>query len=532
MSTPTTNRRFVRANFVVAAGTGLSRLTGFGRVAALAYALGQTSLTDTYNLANTMPNVVYELLLGGILTTTLVPVFVSHLDHDDEEATDAVVSVAVVVLLALTVVAVLAAPLIVHLYTLRVPAVDQGAVRSEATTLARFFLPQIVFYGITSLGIALLNSRRRFAAAAFAPVLNNVIVIAALIALPHVVNGDINLDTALGNHSITLLLGLSTTGGIIAMTAVVWIAVGHAGIHIRPRLLWRHPAVSEVARLSGWTVGYVIANQIALLVVSILALRGEGELSAYQAAFIFFQLPHGLLAVTLITTFAPELAEAASRGDQTGYKDRLSLGIRLIALVIAPAAIGYAVLARPLVSALIERGALVEQPSRPHREHARLVRCRASGLQHLLVRAQRLLRAQGHPSAVLPQRRRERDQHRSRHRVRGPMGRAGPRRLVRGRLHDLCGARDVVAVTRHGWPRPALARSRRRAPDRRRDRDGRARLGLGLARRRSARHGRPDPLARRCRHRRRGVCRRAAFAPRAGGRRPPHPFEGPIGSAA
>ena len=178
MSTPTTNRRFVRANLVVAAGTGLSRLTGFGRVAALAYALGLTSLTDTYNLANTMPNVVYELLLGGILTTTLVPVFVSHLDHDDEEATDAVVSVAVVVLLALTVVAVLAAPLIVHLYTLRVPAADQGAVRSEATTLARFFLPQIVFYGITSLGIALLNSRRRFAAAAFAPVLNNVIVIA------------------------------------------------------------------------------------------------------------------------------------------------------------------------------------------------------------------------------------------------------------------------------------------------------------------------------------------------------------------
>ena len=163
MSTPTTNRRFVRANLVVAAGTGLSRLTGFGRVAALAYALGQTSLTDTYNLANTMPNVVYELLLGGILTTTLVPVFVSHLDHDDEEATDAVVSVAVVVLLALTVVAVLAAPLIVHLYTLRVAAADQGAVRSEATTLARFFLPQIVFYGITSLGIALLNSRRRFA---------------------------------------------------------------------------------------------------------------------------------------------------------------------------------------------------------------------------------------------------------------------------------------------------------------------------------------------------------------------------------
>ena len=165
-----------------------------------------------------MPNVVYELLLGGILTTTLVPVFVSHLDKGDEESTDAVVTVAVAVLLALTVVAVLAAPLIVHLYTVRVPAADVDAIREEATTLARFFLPQILFYGITSLGIALLNSRRRFAAAAFAPVLNNVIVIAALVALPHVVNGDITLDSALGNRTVTLLLGLGTTAGIVAMT--------------------------------------------------------------------------------------------------------------------------------------------------------------------------------------------------------------------------------------------------------------------------------------------------------------------------
>ena len=269
--------RHLLRTFVVAAGTGLSRLTGFGRVAALAYALGRRrSPTPTTSRTRCRTSCT-SCCSAASSRRPSCRSSSSHLDHNDEEATDAVVSVAVVVLLALTVVAVLAAPLIVHLYTLRVTALDQGAVRSEATTLARFFLPQIVFYGITSLGIALLNSRRRFAAAAFAPVLNNLIVIAALIALPHVVNGDINLDTALGNHSITLLLGLSTTGGIIAMTAVVWIAVGHAGIHIRPRLLWRHPAVSEVARLSGWTVGYVIANQVALLVVSILALRGEGD---------------------------------------------------------------------------------------------------------------------------------------------------------------------------------------------------------------------------------------------------------------
>ncbi len=358
MSTPAVSRRLVRANLVVAAGTGLSRITGFGRVAALAYALGQTSLTDTYNLANTMPNVVYELVLGGVLTATLVPVFVSHLDRDDDRATDAVVSVVVAVLLALTVVAVLAAPLIAHLYTLRTPAAEADAIREEATTLARFFLPQIPFYGLTALGVALLNARRRFAAPAFAPVLNNLIVIAALLMLPHLVDGAIDLDSAIGDTTITLVLGLGTTLGIVAMTAAVWIAVRHAGIRIRARFEWRHPAVREVARLSGWTIGYVIANQVALLVISILALREEGHFSAYQAAFIFFQLPHGLLAVSLMTTFAPDLAERATRGDMDGYRDRMSLGLRLLALVMAPAAIGYAVLAVPLVSALIERGAL------------------------------------------------------------------------------------------------------------------------------------------------------------------------------
>src|SRR4030095_961010 len=102
-----------------------------------------------------------------------------------------------------------------------VPRNVAGTIREEATTLARFFLPQITFYGITSLGIALLNSRRRFAAAAFAAVLHHVIVIAALVARQHVVNGDITLDSALGNRTVTALLGLGTTAGIIAMTAVV-----------------------------------------------------------------------------------------------------------------------------------------------------------------------------------------------------------------------------------------------------------------------------------------------------------------------
>ena len=314
------------------------------------------------------------------------------------------------------------------------PAAEADAIREEATTLARFFLPQIPFYGLTALGVALLNARRRFAAPAFAPVLNNLIVIAALVLLPHVVDGDIDLDSAIGNTTITLLLGLGTTLGIVAMTAAVWIAVRHAGIHIRARMEWRHPAVREVARLSGWTVGYVIANQIALLVVSILALREEGHLSAYQAAFIFFQLPHGLLAVSLMTTFAPDLAERAGRGDIDGYRDRMSLGLRLLALVMAPAAIGYAVLAVPLVSALIERGALSADDAILTAHTVGWFAAGLLGFSIYLFVLRGFYALEGHEASVLDQPRGERPEHRVGDRVRRALGSAGPRRLLRGRL--------------------------------------------------------------------------------------------------
>jgi putative peptidoglycan lipid II flippase len=142
------------------------------------------------------------------------------------------------------------------------------------------------------------------------------------------------------------------------MTVVLLPALRRAGVRIRPHLDLRHPAVRHVGRLSGWTLGYVLTNQASLLVVLILANREQGGVSAYTGAFIFFQLPHALVAVSLMTTLVPELSSAAHRGDHPTYRDRFSTGVRLMALVILPAATGYVVLARPIVSALLERGAL------------------------------------------------------------------------------------------------------------------------------------------------------------------------------
>ncbi|MGH9042857.1 MAG: murein biosynthesis integral membrane protein MurJ, partial [Acidimicrobiia bacterium] len=348
----------VRSSAPVALGTALSRLTGFLRLAALAYAIGFTRLTDTYNLANTTPNIVYELLLGGVLSATLVPVFVGHRDRDDDEATSAVVTVAAVVLIVLTVVGILAAPAIVRLYTLRVEGATAEAQQEVAAALLRLFMPQMFFYGLVAMASALLHAHRRFAAPAFVPILNNLIVTAVFLSLPALLDGTPTLDQVRDDTGLIVLLGLGTTAGIAAMALALLPALRRTGVRLRPVFSWRHPAVRKVVALSGWTAGYVASNQLALWVVLVLANGFAGGVSSYQGAFVFFQLPHGLVAVSLMTTIAPDLAGAAVRGDLAAFRARFDLGVRLMVLAILPAAAGYLVLSRPVVGFLLERGAL------------------------------------------------------------------------------------------------------------------------------------------------------------------------------
>ena len=255
------------------------------------------------------------------------------------------------------------------------------------------------------------------------------------------------------------------------MTAVVWIAVGHAGIHIRPQAAVAPPR-GERGRSALGLDRRLRDREPDRACWSSRSSRCEERESSPRTKprSSSSSSPTACSRSRSSRRSRPSSRKPRRGATTTGYKDRLSLGIRLIALVIAPAAIGYAVLARPLVSALIERGALSSSQAVLTGNTLAWFAAGLLGFSIYLFVLSGFYALQGHPPAVLPQRRRERDQHRPRHRVRGPMGRAGPRRLVRGRLHDLCGARDVVAVTRHGWPRPALARSRRRAPDRRRDR--------------------------------------------------------------
>ena len=346
-------RSLLRASAMPAVGTALSRVSGLVRVAALTAALGLTNVADVYNLANTAPNILYELVIGGVLSSTLVPLFIHAQDDPEDESTSVMVTVAFVAITVLTLIAVIAAPLLNRLFALSVDGPERASQIAIGDDFLLLLLPQVFFYGMTTLATALLHARRRFAAPAFAPVLTNVVISIAALIVYRVI------DPAQGDSSMNTVyvLGLGTTAGVAAMAVALLPAIRRAGIVLRWDFRPRHPAVKSVVRLSGWTVGFAIANQVSLLIVLTLARgAGVGAVSAYQYAFIFFQLPYGLIAVSIMTAVLPELATAARNGDDAAYIQKFREGLSLLLTFMIPAAGAYLFLGRPLIEILLQRG--------------------------------------------------------------------------------------------------------------------------------------------------------------------------------
>jgi len=354
---PVPSTGLLRSNVTVAIGTALSRLTGLIRVMVLGFVVGQTSLADAYNGANNSPNTIYELLLGGVLSASLVPLFTKQFERKDDEGTRAVITVSVIAISVLTIAAVLAAPWIFRLYSWNPSdAVDASEYRAVGTALARIFLVQIFFYGLTAIGTSLLNARRRFFAAAWSPVLANIVIITGILLVPSVMDHKTPvLGDVLTNSSLKYTLGLGATVGIAVMAISLAPALRNAGVPWKINTDFKNPAVKQLMRLSGWTLGYAIANQISIIVVQNLALHsGPGQSDAYTKAFTFFVLPHGLLAVSIATTFEPEMARNVVRRDKARFIEQASLGVRMVALLTIPAGFGLFVLRRAIIGAVLE----------------------------------------------------------------------------------------------------------------------------------------------------------------------------------
>lgn len=342
---------------IVALGTAASRVTGLLRVIVLGIILGQTALADAFDGANNSPNSIYELIVGGILAASLLPLFTRFAEDKDDEATSAVISVSVIVLFFATALAVVCAPLIFRLYSLQPSSlVDADEFRRAGTQMARIFLIQIFFYGLNALGTAYLNARRRFAMAAWAPVLANLVTISLLLAIPLTIDNTPGLSDVMDNKTFFLLLTMSSTAGIAVMALSLYPAIARTKFAFRFTPQFGHPAVQSMLKLSVWTLGYVVTNQISLIVVKNLADPGSGNQDAYSKAFIFFMLPHSLLTLSIATTFVPELVRRVRENDGDGFRNQMTLGMRWVAILTAPAAVIIGVLAQPIVATLLQYG--------------------------------------------------------------------------------------------------------------------------------------------------------------------------------
>ena len=358
-------RALTRATAVMSVGTALSRVTGFLRLGVMAWAIGgaETKLPDTYNLSNTMPNIVYQLVLGEILATLFVPIFVEHLaTRAKDEAwrlASTILNIAIAVAAAVSAIAVLLAPWIIKIYTFRAP--DEIRMQQEAVGafFLRLLLPQMIFYAAGAVLTGLLNAHRRFAVPMFAPILNNVIVMATFVAFRIKNSGESAAEMFLTlSTGDKLLLGAGTTLGVIAMTMVLWpFVLRLKDQRYSPRAFdWRNPAIRHVGRLAKYSLAYVVINQIGLWVVYALANGVSGGVTAFQSSFILYQLPYGIFAVSVFTALVPTLSEHHVRNDLLAFRRDLSLGLRTTMFIVAPAAAGFIVLAHPIVRLLLEHG--------------------------------------------------------------------------------------------------------------------------------------------------------------------------------
>jgi putative peptidoglycan lipid II flippase len=349
---------FPRNAAVMASGTVLSRITGLARVLALIYAFGALRLSDIYSLANTAPNILYDLVLGGVLSATLIPVFVDWFGRDDEDgwrAVSAVVTAIAVALAVLTALFWLVAPAIIRLYLVLDHSPGGAGQRALGTTLLRLFAPQLFLLGGIAVTTALLSARRQFFAVAYSPVVMNLVTVAAIVGA-RVVAGTLDIDAFRRNTLAVLILGLGTTAGYLCQLLAQLPALLRSGWRLRPVWDLRHPAVRTVLRLSLWTFGAVVANQVAFNLVLIMAARRAGDVVAFQTAFQFFQLPHAIFAVSIATVMTPDLSDRWARGDIAGFRRQLADGLRFTLAIIVPAAVGYVLLARPAMALFVRHG--------------------------------------------------------------------------------------------------------------------------------------------------------------------------------
>jgi putative peptidoglycan lipid II flippase len=334
-----------RASAILASGTIVSRVLGFARTALLSYVIGSRGfLPDAYNAATYVPNSIYAIIGGGLLTAVLVPQIIRASTGEDrgEAYVNKLVTIAVLVFAVVTVVVTAAAPWLMPLF------VSKPATLAIAITFAYWSLPQLFFLALYSVLGEVLNARRSFGPYTWAPVLNNVVSIASLAAFL-LFFGEADSSQPLGPAGTVVLAGGATLG-IAAQALVLTLAWRRAGLTYRPDFRWRGVNLSATGKAAGWTFGMLLLTQLAGIIetrVATAASGGDASVTVMSYSWLIFMLPHSIVTVSLITVFYPRMSEHAAAGDHGALRDDVRQALRIVLLVMVMADVALLAAAVP-----------------------------------------------------------------------------------------------------------------------------------------------------------------------------------------
>lgn len=349
--------RLARHTATISSLNLVSRITGFVRMLVVAAVLGTTFLGNTYQSANSIPNLVFELFAAGALQAVLVPTIVEALERhgraEAERLAGLVLGSLLAALTAALVVGLALAPLIARALFAGSPA---GAAQIRlGTVFLWLFLPQVLFYAAGLVTTAVLNADDHFAVPALAPVINNVVVTGAYLGFWYLRHGA-EPSLHLRPIEVVVLAG-GTTFGVISFTSAPVIAAWRRGFHVRPRFTRGSKELRHFWRQGAWAAVYLALTQVLLVTMLILANRVEGGVVAYQLGFTFFLLPHALVAIPVFTALFPRMARAILAQDESGYAALVHRGVTAVAVLVLPATAALLALAEPLARvALFGRG--------------------------------------------------------------------------------------------------------------------------------------------------------------------------------
>jgi putative peptidoglycan lipid II flippase len=331
--------------------TAVSRLAGFVRVLVIAAVLGTTYLGNTFQAANSVSNVLFELLAAGALSAVLVPTFVTLVDAGNEAEADrlanGLLGYALVAMGVITALALVFAPLLARLLSSGAPNARVGAEqRHLATFLLWFFIPQVILYAFGAVATGLLYARRRFSITAAAPIGSSVVMVLCFIIFRVMAGSAPGFDLTLPEKS---LLAIAGTGGCLAFVSILFVAARRAGFSLRPRWDRGDAELARFSRLAVWGVA-LHSGAAMLLGAAIVAGNGvAGGVVAYQVAFVFFLAPYAVLAQPIHTAILPQMASDVAAGDLDEFAHSIRWALDRMALLVIPVSAGLVVIALPLM---------------------------------------------------------------------------------------------------------------------------------------------------------------------------------------